>query len=103
MIKSKGGQRVAGLFFLALGGGITAWLWYTALNEGYYYVKAAALFPAFAVLGLFMMLFPLDFDRLYAEHGVDKPDKLAHYPLSWKLGLVVAILAGLANWWAISR
>ena len=78
-------------------------MWYTAINEGYYYVKAAAIFPAFALLGLGMILFPMDMDRLKAEHGVDKPTSLAHYPLSAKLIIVLALVAGLGNWWAIAH
>ncbi len=52
MIQSKLGQRFGGLFLLLLGGGFTIWSWYTALTEGYYYRKAVAFFPAFAVVGL---------------------------------------------------
>ena len=40
MIESKLGQRLLGLFMLVLGGGLTIWVWYTALTEGYYYRKA---------------------------------------------------------------
>jgi hypothetical protein len=103
MIESKIGQRLLGLALLALGSGFTAWSWYTALNEGYYHRKAVALYPVFAVAGLGLLLFPLDMERLRAEHGVEKPQKLAHYPLVWKVLVVVALLAGLGNWLAISQ
>ena len=105
MIESKTGQRIAGLFFLVVGGGFTAWSWYTALNEGYYYRKAVALFPALAVGGLWMLLFPMDMAQLRAKHGVEKPQQLrfAHYPMSVKVMVVVGILVGLGNWWLISR
>lgn len=103
MIESKIGQRLVGLLSLALGGGFTAWSWYTALHEGYYYRKAVVFFPFFAVLGLGMLLFPIDMDRLRAEHGVDKPQKLAHYPLAWKVLFVVGLAASLGNWLAISQ
>lgn len=103
MIESKIGQRVVGLFLLLVGGGLTAWSWYTAVNDGNYYRKAAALLPVVAVAGLGMLLFPIDMERLRAEHGVDRPQKLAHYPRAWKVLFVVAILAGLGNWLAISQ
>jgi hypothetical protein len=103
MLQSKIGQRLLGLLLLVLGGGFTVWSWYTALTEGYYYRKAVALFPAFAVLGLGMILFPIDIERLRAEHGVDKPEKFAHYPPAWKVTVFVAVLAGLGNWLAISQ
>ena len=57
----------------------------------------------FLFLGLGMLLFPIDRDRLRAEHGVDKPLTLAHYPLSWKILVGVAVAAGLANWVAIAQ
>jgi hypothetical protein len=103
VIESKLGQRLVGLCFLALGGGFTAWSWYTALTEGHYYRRAVALFPVFAVVGLGLLLFPIDMERFRAEHGIDRPQKLAHYPLAWKLLVGVALAAGLGNWLAITR
>ncbi len=103
MIESKIGQRLVGLFLLAVGLGFTAWSWHTALNEGHYYSKAVALFPVFAVTGLGLLLFPIDVNRLRAEHGVDKPQSFAHYPLAWKVLFVVALAAGLGNWLAIAQ
>jgi hypothetical protein len=103
MIESKIGQRLAGLFLFLLGGGFTGWSWYTALNEGDYYERAVAFFPVFAVFGLALLVFPIDMARVRAEHGVDRPQKFAHYPLTWKVLAVVAVAAGLGNWWAISQ
>jgi hypothetical protein len=103
MIESKIGQRLVGVFMLALGAGFTAWSWHTALTEGYYYEAAVALFPAFAVIGVGMILFPIDVARLRAEHGVDKPQSLAHYPPVWKVLMVVALAVALGNWYAIAR
>ncbi|HEX5271683.1 MAG TPA: hypothetical protein VFW33_14395 [Gemmataceae bacterium] len=102
-LQTKGGQRVVGLLLFALGGGATAWSWYTALTAGYYYRKAVVAFPAFAVAGLGLLLFPIDADKLWAEHGVDRPQKFAHYPLSWKVLFVLALLAAVGNWLAISQ
>jgi hypothetical protein len=103
MIKSKIGQRIIGLFVLSFGSGFTIWSWYTAMNEGYYYPKAAVIFPAFGVLGLSLLLFPLDPDHLMAVHGVEKPTRLSHYPFIWKVMLVVALAAGFGNWWLIAN
>jgi hypothetical protein len=103
VIESKTGQRLVGLFLLALGGGFTAWTWYTALNEGYYYEKAAGIFPIAAVGGLGLLLFPMDMTKFRAEHGVDKPTTWAHYPPAWKALFVVAVLAGVGNWLALSQ
>jgi hypothetical protein len=103
MIESKWGQRVAGLLLFLVGAGFTAWCWYTALTEGYYYRKAVAIFPAFAVIGLGLLVFPIDVEQIRAEHGVDKPSKFAHYPLEWKLLFFVALAAALVNWIAIAN
>ena len=103
MVKSKTGQRFGGLFLFAVGVGFTLWSWHTLLTENYYYPKVAALFPAIAVCGLCVFIFPLNYDRLHAEHGVDKPTKFVHYPLEWKLFFFLALAAGLINWFAISH
>jgi hypothetical protein len=103
VIESKIGQRLMGLVLFLLGSAGTAWMWYTALTEGYYYRNAAALLPVCAVFGLGLLLAPFDVEKLRAEHGVDKPQKWAHYPPVWKLIGVLALLAGLGNWFAIAQ
>ena len=103
MIESKTGQRLMGLLLIVGGAGFTGWMWNTALNEGRYNPFAFAIVPLIAVAGLGMLLFPMDVARLRAEHGVDKPQKLAHYPPAWKATFVVALLAGVGNWLAVSR
>jgi hypothetical protein len=94
-------QRIAGLFLLLLGAGFVAWQWHTALTEGGFSPKAAAFFPMFAVLGLGMMLFPIDRAELMAKHGVEKPQSFKHLPPAWKFFLVLAIAAGAGNWIAM--
>ena len=103
MIESKLGQRLIGLFVFLAGSAATAWTWYSALYEGYYYPKVAALGPVFVVFGLALLLAPMDMEKFRAEHGVAKPEKWAHYSTEWKLMMVLALLAGLGNWFAISQ
>ena len=103
MSGSKMGQRLIGLFVLALGGGFTAWAWYTALHDGHYRPKTAAIFSFMAVAGLATFLFPIDRERLRAEHGVESPQTWAHCPLAWKVLLVAALLAAFGHFLALSR
>jgi len=97
MIPSHLGQRVVGVIFLLVGAGLTGWTWFTALNEGYFYGKIAVISPAFAVLGAAALFFPLDVERQRGEFSLSHPERFAHYPTSWKILTVVAILAGLGN------
>jgi hypothetical protein len=67
--------------------------------------KFEAPFSAFTtlILGLALLFFPIDREWSRTEHGVDKPQSLAHYPPIWKGLLAVAVLAGIGNWFAIAR
>jgi len=56
-----------------------------------------------AVAGLATFLFPIDRERLRAEHGVDSPQSWAQCPLARKVLLVLALLAGFGNFLALSR
>lgn len=103
MIRSKVGQRLVGVLLLAVAAGFTAWVWYTALTEGSYYRKAAAIFPAFVVIGLGMALFPIDVDKLRAKHSVEHIQSFRQLPLAWKVLLFVALVAGFGNWYALAQ
>jgi hypothetical protein len=102
MIRSKSGQRLIGAGILAASLGFCYWEWQTVQTEGYYH-KAAVFFAAFAVFGLGAMLFPLDFEKLKAEHGVDKPENFSHYPLEWKVMFVAALAAALGFWYWLAH
>ena len=103
MLNSNLGQRMVGLISLLVGTGFTAWSWYTAVGEGFYYHKAAMIFPVFAVLGAAAMFFPLDAQGLQGELSIARPARFLQYPTSWKILTAVAIIAGLANWFALSQ
>ncbi len=103
MLPSHFGQRMVGLIFLLVGVGLTGWTWYTALAEGYFYRKIAAISPIFAILGAAALLFPLDEDGLWGEFSLARPERFAHYPMSWKILTVVAIVAGLGNWLVLEQ
>ncbi|MDB5292837.1 MAG: hypothetical protein JWL69_4078 [Phycisphaerales bacterium] len=101
IIRSILGQRLQGLFLVALSTPFIFYEWNLAANEGYYRIKAAVLFPAFAVGGLGLILFPIDYKRLKAEHGIDRIALFRQYPLSLRIWTFVTLAAALGNWWAI--
>lgn len=103
MIRSKVGQRVLGCFLLVLSVSFIIWEWRRALNEGYYHRNAVVLFPFGAVCGVGLILFPVDYDRLMAEHGVDRVRGFSHMPPAWRVLALLAVAAGLANWFAIAN
>jgi hypothetical protein len=103
VIRSKLGQRFLGLFLLGLGGGFTAWSWYTALVQGYYYQKAVIFSPFPAVIGITLMLFPIDVDKFREKYGIETVEKFSQLPPEWMIAFVLAIIASLWNWFAFSR
>src|SRR5258708_1764903 len=94
---SKGRQRFTGLGLIVVGVVGTVWEWYSLVEYGYNYTISAFICPFAIVLGFCVLVFPFDVDKLRAEHGVDRPEKWVHYPLAWKLTIVAATVAGLAN------
>jgi hypothetical protein len=103
MIRSQIGQRLLGALFI-LGCGWFTWSeWQTLVHEGYYHPKAAVLFPLMTLAGVGLLLFPFDYDRLQAEHGVDRVQHFSHMPLIWKLWSLVMIAAAIANWAAMAN
>jgi hypothetical protein len=61
-LASKPVQRVVGLLFFLSGVGVTILAWQTASTKRYSYVIAMAM-PAFAVMGLGMLFFPMDREK----------------------------------------
>jgi hypothetical protein len=95
------GQRIVGLLLLALGAGGTAWSWYDVLHGGLYVPKQVACFPLFGVLGLALLLYPVDMQKFRDQHGVDRPTRLEHYPPSWRIMIALALTAGVCNYLAV--
>jgi hypothetical protein len=103
MTISHSGQRTVGLLSLAVGVGGAAWSWYTATAQGYYYIKAALIFPVFAILGMAAIFFPLDEHGQEGELSLARPERFLKYPTSWKVLTIVALTAGFANWFLLSQ
>jgi hypothetical protein len=92
-------QRLGGVFIATVGLGFTAWCWYTTLQQGYVYLKAAAIFPAFAVIGLALVAMPGYREERLAR-GEDLSQLSGQQLLTprWWVVLVLALLASVGNW-----
>ena len=94
-------QRFFGLLLVILGAAVTGWMWYAALNEGYYYPKTSMLFPAFFVLGIALSLYPPGNTEVPEEGTILM--RLKHIPKTWLLVIVISLIAGGLNLFLISR
>ena len=91
-------ERLGGTLITALGAGGTVWNWQRALTEGAFSLKAAMLFPAFAVLGLGLLLFPgYRTERLARGEDISSLSGLALLTARWRFILVLALAAGGVN------
>lgn len=95
-IKSKMGQRLGGLLVLGIGLYFTYDELKTAVFENHYH-RLAIVFPAFVIIGLGTMFFPLDYER-YKADGQERPEGFHQFPDSWKLMTVLGVAAALAFW-----
>ncbi len=97
-------ERLGGLFILTISVALTALPWYDALTQGFYYPKAAVAGPAFAAIGLGLLLFG-GYRSERAARGEDT-SQLQGFRLitpRWWLLLVVGLGAGLLNWYLLAR
>jgi ABC-type Fe3+-siderophore transport system permease subunit len=101
---SRRQQQGGGAFIFLLGAGISIWNWHHFLVSGLYFRKAALLFPAFAVIGLGLLLFPG-----YREERLARGEDLAKLagirlitPRWWAI-LAAALLAGGLNLYLMAR
>lgn len=100
----RGRRRAGGLGLLLLGLAMTGREWKTALGEGYYYPKAAVLFPCFAILGLGLLLFPgYREERLARGETLDGLEGVRLLTPRWWGILAVALAVGFAHGWLLSR
>jgi hypothetical protein len=96
-------QRLAGAIFASAGAAFTGWIWYSALTEGSFLVKASLLFPAVFVVGVGLMLFP-DFREERIARGEDV-SQLQGWKLitpRWWAILASGLLAGVVNYYFLS-
>lgn len=95
-------QRVSGAFGLAICLGFVVWEWQHVQTGGEYHGRSAFLFPAFAVISLALLLFPISREDLLERFGIERPSSLNHYSRAQKTLFVLAFVAGGLNWALIS-
>lgn len=95
-------QRLGGALIAAIGGGGTLWLWHVARTEGYVYLKASVVLPAFLVLGLAMVAIPgYKEERLARGEDISRLAGMQLLTPRWWIVLVLALAAGLGNLWLL--
>jgi ABC-type Fe3+-siderophore transport system permease subunit len=99
-----GRQRLGGGAMALVSAGWIAWTWYTALTAGYYYRKAAMIFPAFLVIGVALVLIPA-----YREERIARGEDISRLhgrdlitPRWWAV-IGIAVAAGFANWYLVGH
>lgn len=91
-------QRLGGALIAAIGGGGTLWLWHVARSEGYVYLKASVLLPAFCVLGLALIALPgYKEERLARGEDISGLSGTQLLTPRWWLVLAAALAAGFGN------
>jgi len=100
----RGRQRVGGALIALLSAGFLAWTWYTALTRGYYYRKAALIFPAFLVLGIALLAIPgYREERVARGEDVSGLQGMQLITPRWWAVLATALAASFVNWFLLSR
>lgn len=59
------------------------------------------LFPALMVMGLGLLIFPVDPQKLRDKWGVDKIESIGHVPGIWWIIIAISILVGIGNYFLI--
>jgi len=95
---SRRTQQVGGLFifFVSLAGVIG--IWYMAYSKEYFYPYAAMIFPAFAIVGLGLIVFP-DYkaERIARGENISELQGTQLITARWWAIVVVGLVAGFGN------
>ena len=79
-----------------------AWSWFTAVNLGFFYLRAILIFPAFAVVGIALILFPgYKEERLARGEDISRLKGPALITARWWIVLAVGFVATAINYWLI--
>lgn len=99
---SKNSQRILGLFLLVFSIAVTVWLSKLELSKSFITIMAQMLFPAISVVGLGLILFPIDQDELEKRWGVRKIESIGQIPGIWWGIIIFSILLGIGSYLVFS-
>ena len=94
-------QRTVGLILFILGIAVTIWTWKSGVNQNYISINASMLFPALMVMGLGLLLFPVNPEKLKEKWGVEKIESIGQVPGIWWIIIVVSIIVGILNYFIL--
>jgi hypothetical protein len=97
MVRSMWGQRAIGAIVCAVCTALIAWNWMHPALQAQELRAGLFLLPAFAVMGLSLVLFPMDVERLEREFGTDRITRWSQLPRVWRVLLFVMLAAAVAN------
>jgi ABC-type Fe3+-siderophore transport system permease subunit len=98
----RGIQKFVGLMIALVSGGLLAYLWRTALTEGYFSVRGSLTFPAGLVLGIALVIFPSYRDeRLARGEDISKLKGWELITLRWWTIIATALLASSVNYFLL--
>lgn len=101
---SRKQQQLGGVFIFLIGAGFSLWNWHNLLVQGYYYPKAALLFPMFVIIGLALAVFPgYREERLAKGEDISKLQGMRLITPRWWVILSAAVAAGGLNWYLLVR
>ena len=94
-------QRTIGMLLFILGLAVTLWSWKSGVGQNYISINISMLFPALMVMGLGLLIFPVDPQKLREKWGVDKIESIGQVPGTWWIIIAISILVGIGNYFLI--
>ena len=101
-VRSLTKQRILGLILFILGLSLTLWFWVRGVSQGYIYINASMLFPAFMIMGIGFLAFPIDPKALKEKWGVEKIESVGQIPGIWWIIIALSIVVGIGNYFVLT-
>jgi hypothetical protein len=91
-------QALGGALIAVIGAGYTAWMWHDDLTREHFYFEASMLMPAFAVLGLGLVIFPgYKEERIARGEDISGISEFQLVTPRWWAIMVLCLVAGVGN------